>query len=216
MTINLKNIEAIIFDLGGVILDIDINGVFKKFEELGIGTGGHGMEIIKTNKVFKQFERGELTPNEFRNAIRKESSSSFTDEEFDAIWNSMLLAYPVENIRLLEKLRINYRTFLMSNTNEIHYHFYSKMLDENFGYSCLDELFEKAYYSHTSGMRKPNPSFFEHLLQENKLIPEKTLFVDDFIENIESAMSLNINTFHINNGKTMVDLNELLFSPFGN
>jgi glucose-1-phosphatase len=206
MDFDLKKIDALIIDLGGVILDIDIEGTFEKFKKLGIGPGQSGLHLIKQNDVFTNFEKGKYTPEQFRNEIRKVSKAEFSDEEFDEIWNSMILFYPVDRITALEKFRIKYRTFLMSNTNEIHFHSYSKMLCQSFGYDYLDDLFEKAYYSHTSGMRKPDVAFFKHILKENNLQAERTLFVDDFIENIEAAKSLNINTYHITNGHALVDL----------
>jgi len=206
MNFDLKKIDALIIDLGGVILDIDIEGTFDKFKSLGIGPDQPALKLIKENKIFTGFERGEFTPVQFRNEVRKISSSEFSDEEFDEIWNSMILSYPKDRIAALEEFRFKYRTFLMSNTNEIHYHFYSKVLNDSFGYEHLDELFEKAYYSHTSGIRKPDPKFFELILKENNLKAETTLFVDDFIENIEAAQSLNIQTHHISNGSSLVDL----------
>lgn len=206
MNFDLRKIDALIIDLGGVILDIDIEGTFDKFKQLGIGPGQSGLQQIKENKIFTSFEKGMFTPQQFRNEIRKVSKAQFSDDEFDEIWNSMILFYPVDRITALEKLRVKYRTFLMSNTNEIHFHFYSKMLSQSFGYDYLDDLFEKAYYSHTSGMRKPDLDFFRHILKENNLSAEKTLFVDDFIENIEAAKSLNINTYHVSNGHSLVDL----------
>lgn len=206
MNLDLAKIDAIIFDLGGVILDINIEGVFKKFKDAGIGNGKPGLEVIKTNKAFTQFETGKITPAEFRDEIRKDSKNDFTDEVFDSIWNSMLLPYSKERIVFLEKIRLKYRTFLMSNTNIIHFETYSKTLNDNFGYRHLDDLFEKAYYSHTSGMRKPDTAFYELILKENRLIAENTLFVDDFIENIKAAESLNIKTYHIANGNTILDL----------
>ena len=206
MNFDLKKIDALIIDLGGVILDIDIEGTFKKFKNLGIGPGQPGLELIKENNIFTGFEIGKYTPEQFRNEVRKVSSSEFTDTEFDDVWNSMILTYPADRISALEKFKIKYRTFLMSNTNEIHYHFYSKLLSNSSGYENLDELFEKAYYSHTSGMRKPDTKFFEHILNENNLKAERTLFIDDFIENIEAAQSLNIKTYHISNGHSLVDL----------
>lgn len=206
MDFNLKKIDALIIDLGGVILDIDIEATFDKLTKLGIGPGQPGLEVIKENKIFTGFECGKYTPEQFRNEIRKVSKNQFSDDEFDEIWNSMILFYPVDRITALEKLKIKYRTFLMSNTNQIHYQFYTRMLTESFGYDTLDELFEKAYYSHTSGMRKPDAVFFEKILKENNLHAERTLFVDDFIENIEAAKSLSINGYHISNGHSLVDL----------
>ncbi|MDF1550911.1 MAG: HAD family phosphatase, partial [Bacteroidales bacterium] len=132
MNLDLAKIDAIIFDLGGVILDINIEGVFKKFKDAGIGNGKPGLEVIKTNKAFTQFETGKITPEEFRDEIRKDSKNDFTDEMFDSIWNSMLLPYSKERIVFLEKIRLKYRTFLMSNTNIIHFETYSKTLNDNF------------------------------------------------------------------------------------
>ncbi len=206
MNFDLKKIDALIIDLGGVILDIDVEGTFTKFKNLGIGPGKPGLDLITKNNIFTGFEIGKYTPEQFRNEVRKVSSSEFSDEKFDEIWNSMILTFPTDRISAIEKFKVKYRSFLMSNTNEIHYHFYSKVLNDNFEYENLDKLFEKAYYSHTSGMRKPDPKFFEHILDENNLKPEHTLFIDDFIENIEAAQSLNIKTYHISNGQSLVDL----------
>lgn len=206
MTPNLNNINAIIFDLGGVILNIDIEGTFEKFKQIGLDLTKDALDTLKNNDFFNAFERGESTPEEFRSQLNKLANTSVSDKEFDDVWNSMILDYPKGNIKILEKLKMKYRTFLMSNTNKIHFDFYSQQLHQNFGYQYLDELFEKAYYSHTSGMRKPEARFFEHILNENGLKPEETLFVDDFIENIQAAKDLGIQTYHISNGNSMIDL----------
>jgi putative hydrolase of the HAD superfamily len=206
MNIKSDQIEAIIFDLGGVILNIDINGPFQKLKELGIGLENDGMHIIKNNDIFKSFEIGQISPDEFRNQLHNISLNGFCFEKFDEIWNSIILDYPEENIRFLKKIKTKYRTFLMSNTNIIHYEYYTKILKDKFGYSNLDELFEKTYFSYSSMMRKPQQEFFEHIVRENNLIPNRTLFVDDFIENIEAAEQLGLKTFHITNGKKIFNI----------
>jgi glucose-1-phosphatase len=210
MQLNRRKIEAIIFDLGGVILNIDINGAFQKFRSIGVGLHQDGIEIIKNNGIFIGFEIGKTSPGDFRQQIRGLSQYPFSDEEFDTVWNSIILDFPIENIRFLEQIRTKYRTFLMSNTNQIHYEYYNKQLSDIFGHPSLDVLFEKAYYSHTSGMRKPDTEFFLHILQENLLAPEKTLFVDDFIENIEAARQVGLQTFHISNGNKILDLKAIM------
>jgi glucose-1-phosphatase len=206
MNVDLSKIEAIIFDLGGVILDIDINGTFDKFKKLGIGSGQEGLKTIKTDSTFMLFETGKISADEFRNRVRMVSEKDFSNQEFDKVWNSLILAFPEPNIRLLEEVKNKYRTFLMSNTNALHLTYYSKMLYDNFGYNSLDELFEKAYFSHTSGMRKPDAEFFKYIINENQLKPETTLFVDDFEENIASAEALGLKTYHITDGKSILDL----------
>ncbi len=193
----LKNIDNIIFDLGGVILEIDLNIIKKGFMSLGFNDLESSFEIFKHNQIFETFEKGQIEPQVMRNEIRKACPSSFSDKQFDTIWNSVIVNYPKKNIELLRDLHEKYNTFLLSNTNQIHYDFYTEILKNEFGIEKLDVLFNKAYYSHTSGMRKPNPAFFELVLNENNLKPEQTLFIDDFIENIEAAASLGINTIHL-------------------
>jgi glucose-1-phosphatase len=206
MNFNGNKIEAIIFDLGGVIVNIDIEGGFRNFQSIGIGLEEHPLHIIKNNDVFLRYELGQISTEDFREELKKISNQKFEDIEFDEVWNSIIRDFPLANIRFLEDLKTKCRTFLMSNTNQLHVDSCAHKLKENFGYEGLDDLFEKVYYSHTSGMRKPNQDFFEHILHENGLIAGQTLFVDDFIENIETAKHLGINTFHITNGRKILDL----------
>lgn len=203
MNFSKNNIEAVIFDLGGVILNIDIQGTFQKFKQLGIGPQGDVLELLKNHNIFNSFETGKLSPDQFRDEIRKVSGNGFSNQTFDDIWNSMILDFPEENIRFLERVKPRYRTFLMSNTNKIHCDYYSEILHKSYGYKNLDELLEKAYYSHTSGMRKPDAGFYEHILNENDLKPQHTLFIDDFAENIEAAGKLGIQTVHLTNGMSI-------------
>ncbi len=202
----LNNIDNIIFDLGGVILEIDLEIIKKGFAKLGFNKNEPGIELFKHNPIFNKFEKGEIEPKVFREEIRKACPKDFTDEQFNEIWNSVLINYPKENIELLKSLQNKYKTFLLSNTNEIHYNFYTEMLNKEFGIKNLDSLLYKAYYSHTSGMRKPDNDFFELILNENNLIPEKTLFIDDFIENIETAKSIGIKTLHLTDFKLVKSL----------
>lgn len=205
MRIEEFKIQNIIFDLGGVILDIDIKTVFDKFIELGIGPGHDGFHLIQNNQVFKNYEIGLTTSPEFRDELRKISISNFEDEHFDEIWNSIIIGFPKQNIEVLKKIKPRYRTFLMSNTNELHYLYYTDILRKNFDCESIDELFEKTYYSHTSQMRKPEAQFFELILKENSLIPEQTLFIDDFAENIEAASKLGLKTLHLKAGTKLSD-----------
>jgi len=198
-------ISNIIFDLGGVILDIDIKSVYSKSIQIGIETEYKGFGQFQDNKIFKDYEIGALSTDKFRNEIKKIAKPDFKIDNFDSIWNSIILEYPKENILILENLKTKYRTFLMSNTNELHYNYYTEILQKEFGYKNLDQLFEKAYYSHTSKMRKPEMRFFELILKQNNLDPKKTLFVDDFIENIEAANSLGIKTLHLKDGNTLAN-----------
>ncbi|MCF6240857.1 MAG: HAD family phosphatase [Bacteroidales bacterium] len=193
--------EAIIFDLGGVILNIDLEKIKEGFELLGFEDLNESFKLFQHNHIFEKFEKGEISPQIFRNEIRKACPRAFSDRKFDEIWNTILINFPEENIKLLETLKNKYRIFLLSNTNEIHYKYYTEMLNKHFNIKKLDVLFEKAYYSHTSKMRKPNKEFYELVIKENDLIKEKTVFIDDFLENIEVAKEIGLQTIHLNGFK---------------
>ena len=190
-------IKNIIFDLGGVILDIDETIVYKELEKLGINTSelSHSKEFIE---IMSKFDTGIYTAPTFRKKCKDLLGiEKMTDQKFDSIWNAMLLDIPRERVEAIEKVKKHYRIFLMSNTNEIHYDLYVRDLQLRFGYNEFDELFNKSYFSFAEHLEKPDPRFFELILDHEHLLPEETLFIDDTAANIKVAQSLGINTYHI-------------------
>ena len=190
-------IKNIIFDLGGVVLDIDETIVYKELEKLGISTSelAHSKEFIE---IMSKFDTGIYTAPTFRKKCKDLLGiEKMTDQKFDSIWNAMLLDIPRERVEAIEKVKEHYRIFLMSNTNEIHYDLYVRDLQLRFGYNEFDELFDKSYFSFAEHLEKPDPRFFELILDHEGLLPEETLFIDDTAANIKVAQSLGINTYHI-------------------
>ena len=190
-------IKNIIFDLGGVILDIDETIVYKELEKLGINTLelAHSKEFIE---IMSKFDTGIYTAPTFRKKMKALLGlEKMTDQKFDSIWNAMLLDIPRERVEAIEKVKTHYKIFLMSNTNVIHYDLYIRDLQLRFGYNEFDELFDKSYFSFAEHLEKPDPRFFELLLDHEHLLPEETLFIDDTAANIKVAKSLGINTYHI-------------------
>ena len=190
-------IKNIIFDLGGVILDIDETIVYKELEKMGIKTSelAHSKEFIE---IMSKFDTGIYTAPTFRKKCKDLLGiEKMSDQKFDSIWNAMLLDIPRERVEAIEKVKKHYKIFLMSNTNEIHYDLYVRDLQLRFGYNEFDELFNKSYFSFAEHLEKPDPRFFELILDHEGLLPEETLFIDDTDANIKVAQSLGINTYHI-------------------
>ncbi len=190
-------IKNIIFDLGGVVLDIDENVVYKELDKLGVNVSelAHSKEFIE---IMSKFDTGVYTAPTFRKKMKELiGQEKMTDEKFDFIWNSMLLDIPRERIEALEQIRKHYKIFLMSNSNEIHYDLYIRDLQLRFGYNEFDKLFNKSYFSFDIHLEKPDPRFFELILDHEILLPEETLFIDDTAANIKVAKSLGISTYHI-------------------
>ena len=201
-------IKNIIFDLGGVVLDIDENIVYKELEKMGIRTSelAHSKEFMD---IMSKFDTGIYTAPTFRKKTKTIlGQEKMTDQKFDSIWNSMLLDIPRERIAALEQIRKHYKIFLMSNSNEIHYDLYVRDLQLRFGYNEFDELYNKSYFSFAEHLEKPNPRFFELILDHEHLLPEETLFIDDTAENIKIAKSLGINTYHISREELVRNLFE--------
>ena len=190
-------IKNIIFDLGGVILDIDESIVYKELEKMGFTTSelSHSKEFME---IMSKFDTGIYTAPTFRKKVKAYiGQEKMTDKRFDAIWNSMLLDIPRERIEAIEQIKKHYKIFLMSNTNEIHYDLYIRDLQLRFGYNEFDELFHKSYFSFDIHLEKPDPRFFELILDHEHLLPEETLFIDDSAKNIAAAKVLGLYTYHI-------------------
>lgn len=194
--LELNGVKNIIFDLGGVILNIDYDRTAKAFTELGVLNFNELYSQAKQNNVFDDLETGGLSPEGFRNHI-KGIVSSLSDIEVDTAWNAMLLDLPESRVIVLNNLKDKYRLFLLSNTNKIHIAAFRKIIGSSYDENIFDGIFEQQYYSSEMGLRKPNADCFQHVLDENGLEPSETLFIDDSIQHVDGARRLNIKAYHL-------------------
>jgi putative hydrolase of the HAD superfamily len=190
-------IKTIIFDLGGVVLDIDPQLSINEFKKLGLKDESLFKNPDFVKNVIRKFEKGILTPEVFRNKIREYTGLDLTDHQIDDAWNALLYDIPAERIRVLEEVKKNYKILLFSNSNEIHYDLYVRDLQLRFGYMEFDKLFDKAYFSFDLHLSKPDVEGFEYIMYQNKLVPEETLFIDDLEANINAAKSLGWKTYRM-------------------
>ena len=205
----MKNIKNIIFDYGNVIFNLDFARGLRAWEALGIKNAAEFYGHKLQDNIFDAFERGDISAAEFRQHIRQKiGNPDITDQQIDHAWNSMLLGIPQGNHELLLKLKSKYRTFLLSNINAIHYDYIMNYLKTDFGFDGNDHLFEKTYYSHLTGKRKPEAAIFEQVLKENNLKPEETLFIDDSPQHIAGAQKLGIQTYLMTAPDTVVKFAE--------
>ena len=190
------NIKNIILDLGGVIINLDIQQPFDTFKKLFADNYSEIEAAFKEVNLFNKFEVGKVTAEEFI-LFFLNRHPTLTPKQVVTIWNSMLLDIPKERIVLIRKLALKYNVFLLSNTNEIHLTQINNYLFDTYGITSINSLFKKAYFSHEVGYRKPDSEIFKLVLNENKLNPSATLFIDDSIEHIQSANQLGITTKHL-------------------
>jgi HAD superfamily hydrolase (TIGR01509 family) len=202
----MKGIKNIIFDLGGVIINLDNRRTEEAFTALGVKNFrdyfGHGFAA----SFFKDYEIGKISDQEFIQSIRQlVGLSQVPDQAIIDSWNALLLDFPAERMRLLKELRKTYRLFLFSNTNALHLTALRQIWNDSFSDGSLDDYFEKTYYSHLMGMRKPDPESFGLILKENDLYGQETLFVDDAIVNVEGAEQAGLKGLFLRPGITLLD-----------
>jgi len=191
-------VKNIIFDLGGVILNIDYNLTVDAFKNLGVSNFDALYSQAKQSELFDLMETGKISNNEFRKGIRTLVNIDLTDQQIDDAWNAMLLDLPKSRIELLEKLKNEgYRLFLLSNTNKIHYNAYTKNLNEEHKIVGLEQFFEKSFFSHQINRRKPATETFQYVLDEANLSGVETIFIDDSIQHVLGAREAGINSFHL-------------------
>ena len=200
-------VRNIIFDLGGVLLNIDYNATEKAFQQLGVTNFNSWFSQYNANDLFAGLETGASEEDSFISEIQSLLPSPASKSEILQAWNAMLLDFRSSSIAFLPQLAKTHRLFLLSNTNEIHLRAFQTKYEAVFEGRILDDLFEAAYYSHRIGFRKPTPESYQFVLNTHRLQPQETLFIDDSLPNIEAAKKLRINTIHLTNGALIEELN---------
>lgn len=201
----IKNVRHIIFDLGGVILNIDYLKTIAAFQQLGIENFDEIYSQAAQSDLFDKLEKGQIGADEFVAGIQALCGKPLSHQQIVDAWNSLILDFPLRRLQILQQLRLHHDLFLLSNTNEIHEPAFNKVLEQTHGIPNLGVFFDKVYLSHRVGMRKPDKEIFERVLDENGLKAEHTLFIDDSIQHIESANSLGIQTIFLEKGMTIED-----------
>jgi glucose-1-phosphatase len=201
----LTNIDTIIFDLGGVILDISPKETERRFEELGITVTHEMFHITPEKNPFTQLEQGTISHEQFYNGVRENFKTDLSDEEIRYAWDGMLHNWTPERIDLILELKKEYKILLLSNTNGIHYETYTTSFQEQFG-SPFEDLFHECYVSHEMGCRKPNLDIYEQLIKKSGITPECALFIDDTFLNIEGCEAAGIRGYHLTDGEDIRDI----------
>ena len=206
----MQHIKNIIFDLGGVIINLDVNKTILEFNKLTYMP----FEAIYTQasqiELFNALDKGKISNEEFFYEIRKQIRYEGPESELIRAWNAMLLDVPEKRLDVLVKMKQNYNTFLLSNTCEPHITAFEHDLYIKHGVKNFNDYFDEVYYSCRLGMRKPDKEIFEFVLDKNNLKPEETVFIDDSIQHVKGAGECGISAFLLPQNAEIGDfLNEL-------
>lgn len=195
----MHQIKNIIFDYGNVIFEINFSKAQHALKQLGIDNIVDFFAHKSHHSLFDDFETASISAVQFRDGIRAAAKNvNLSDEEIDAAWNSLLIGVSADNHDILTDVKKHYRTFLLSNNNEIHYNWIINYLKSSFEIDDYSNFFEKAYFSQLMRLRKPNVNIFEQVINENNLDPNETLFIDDSPQHIEGAKKAGLQTLLMN------------------
>ena len=200
-------IKNVIFDFGVVLYDLNQQATHLALAELGIKDAANIFTIQQQNNLCDQFETGKITPTQFFRGLQKLAGSHATEAQLKTAWEAMLLSLPQDKFLLLNELRKNYTTMVLSNTNSTHIEKVNTALQERYKLSSINDLFDRTYLSFEVGLRKPEPAVFNHVIHDAQINPTETLFIDDLDKNIAAAHSVGINAVLYKKGD---DLKELL------
>lgn len=203
-----NGIKNIIFDWGGVLINLDYESVFSSLETIGIDDPKKLFTDKEANALFRNYELGKLTDSEFRDGIRNLSRMELSDDQIDNAWMAILLDIPTERIAMLKRLSLKYNLYLLSNTNNIHAVNYNKLLKDKHGINNND-LFIESFYSHELQLSKPDPQIFKVVIDQLNIKPKETLFIDDLESNAEGAASVGLNALFLNLKQGM-EISEIL------
>ena len=198
--------KNVVFDLGGVIIDLAVENTINEFSRLTGRTSSQIWEAYRAHDEFIQYEKGMISDEEFRQALCRIFSIKASTEDLDQSWNAMLVGLPKHKLDLLERLKSKFKVTVLSNTNNIHLqHVDTVLLPGIREHRPLNHFFHHHYYSHLVQKRKPEPEIFQQVLEENKFSPTETLFLDDNKENITAAETLGIQTQLIQHPDQVMD-----------
>ena len=209
-------IRNIIFDLGGVLLDIDLNYCIRQMQALGIDLDAFEKKSVQTptgtkaavlgegivaNGAMHLYQTGDITTEEFLEGVRRYCQEGTTREQVLDAWNSCCIAIPSYRLEKLKELKERgYRIYMLSNTNEAHW---QKIVAQCFGgEDVVDSHFDHVFLSQEMHMAKPNDNIYLKVLEDIHAQANECLFLDDSSANLEAASALGFHTYHAETSKT--------------
>ena len=187
-----EDVKNFLFDLGNVIIDIDVEGALERLQKLFRSDADKSL----IQKAFLDYECGRISTDLFINAMLKQSNQDVQAIDVIEAWNSMLISIPPQRLTMLGSLKDKYNVYLLSNTNELHLDWvYRHLLNDHHVNAFEKDYFHNVYYSHLLGDRKPAHSIFKRILQHAAIDPGSTLYMDDLQENLDAAAELGFRTY---------------------
>lgn len=197
--------SAVIFDLGGVLINLDYQKTIRSFQELGVSNFEEMYSQASQTNLFNDFETGKISAQRFVNALLDFVPAGTSPNKIVQAWNSMILDVPEDRLTLLQQLQKKLPVFLLSNTNSLHVPIVKREWAKATALP-MEAYFNKIYFSHEIYLRKPNKEIFDFVCLEQQLEKSSTLFIDDTLQHIEGARLAGLQTFHLTNSADLFQL----------
>jgi len=197
-----QKVRNLLFDLGNVIIDLDIDRTMKDLHKLFRPDGDRSI----VERINMEYECGRVSTDIFLNTLLSQCNRNVQAFDLIEAWNGMLVGIPEHRLEMLRMLRNNFNVYLLSNTNELHLEWVHRYLKREHGIEDFEKhFFDHAYYSHLVGDRKPLPSIYKHIIDDSFLTPSLTLYMDDIKENLDVAEKLGFETYLVKDGEDIAE-----------
>lgn len=197
-----QNVRNLLFDLGNVIIDLDIDKTMKDLNKLFRPDGNRSI----VERINMEYECGRVSTDIFLNTLLSQCNRHVQAIDLIEAWNGMLVGIPEHRLEMLRMLRNNFNVYLLSNTNELHLEWVHRYLKREHGVVDFEKhFFDHAYYSHLVGDRKPLPSIYKHIIDDSSMMPSLTLYMDDIKENLDVAEKLGFETYLVKEGEDIAE-----------
>jgi FMN phosphatase YigB (HAD superfamily) len=188
--------EAIIFDLGGVIYDIDYQRTIDAFIALGADPQKVMYSQAAQSGLFDDYETGKISSETFIDSLQREMPSGISRRQIQDAWNAILVGQPAHRLEFLKEIRKQIPIFLLSNTNALHIEFIYDQLHKEFNVSGYAPFFDEVFLSYELGLRKPHVETFQEVIRRTGVNPATTLFIDDSPQHLVGAQEAGLQTYH--------------------
>ncbi len=195
----LQGVDAIIFDFGNVLLDLDYPKIIQEFKKVANKNQENIRKLVMDSKILNKFETGQIEAERFLAAVNQILATDLSEAEFERIWNSMLKSITNERMEKVLKIGERFDTYILSNSNITHELAFEAMVVDATGRDSIRDFVKEAYFSHEVGMRKPNQDFYEFVIEDISNYPSRMLFLDDRLDNIEAAREAGMKAVQIFN-----------------
>ncbi len=197
-------IKNIVFDLGGVIMELDTQRPIDRFKEVGVSDADKLLDPYEQKGLFLQLEKGEIDLNTFQQKLSEHAGKNLSMDDIYYGWMGFIVDVPQEKLDYIKSLRENYKVYILSNTNPVIMRWAKSPVFSPAGLP-LTAYVDKIYASFEIGITKPDPQIFQYMIIDANIDPANTLFIDDGKGNIETALSLGFQTYQPENGEDWRD-----------